>query len=212
MSDTTSAYIYLLQDGHDKGTNIFKIGRTVQEGGDTRKIKRIQSYSRGTIVYNTFHVHYKQVNNIERQIKISFNLKYRLVKGSEWFEGNVHDMKSDIDIIINTYVTDAIKDPIIKTVSKTNECKKTFEGTLFSCVQDVLRSEIVSSGDKQKIIQCLHRVQMFHSRLGHEPDWGNCDITVNRGQDIYKVHKDEFLEYVQTIKPHTHVKLGYRTY
>lgn len=47
------AYIYLLQDGHDKGTNVYKIGRTVQKGGDGRRLKRLQGYTKGTVQYNT---------------------------------------------------------------------------------------------------------------------------------------------------------------
>lgn len=100
MSDL--AYIYLLQDGNDKGTNVYKIGRTVQHGGDGRKLSRLQDYSRGTVPYNTWRVHTPLVNEIEKIIKKAFADKYKLVRGSEWFEGDVKQMKKDIDMIIDT--------------------------------------------------------------------------------------------------------------
>jgi hypothetical protein len=93
-------YIYLLQDGEDKGTSIYKIGRTVQKGGDSRKLSRLQAYNKGTVVYNTWIVDELHVNNIEKMIKDTFTKEYRLVRGSEWFEGDVKVMKKQIDTII----------------------------------------------------------------------------------------------------------------
>ncbi len=98
MSDL--AYIYLLQDGNDKGTDVYKIGRTVQKGGDSRKLQRLQSYSKETVIYNTWKVSESVLNDIENKIKISFKEKYSLVRGMEWFEGDVKQMKKDIDLII----------------------------------------------------------------------------------------------------------------
>ncbi len=102
MSDL--AYIYLIQDGNDKGTNIFKIGRTVQKGSDSRKIKRIQGYSKGTVTYNLWKVDDHMLNEIENHIKISFKDKYVLSRGTEWFEGDVVQMKKDIDILIDEII------------------------------------------------------------------------------------------------------------
>lgn len=98
MSDL--AYIYLLQDGKDKGTSVYKVGRTIQQGGDGRKLTRLQNYSKGTVPYNTWKVHEKLVNEIENKIKKAFTAKYHLIRGSEWFQGDVHQMKKDIDHII----------------------------------------------------------------------------------------------------------------
>lgn len=97
------SYIYLLQDGNDKNTNIYKIGRTTQHGNDTRTLRRFRDYSQGTIVYNIFSVPNHQVSRLESHIKTFFNKKYILVRGTEWFEGNLYDMKKDIDMIIDDY-------------------------------------------------------------------------------------------------------------
>ena len=45
------SHIYLIQDGTDIGTNVFKIGRTNQGScsDDIVKLKRIKCYSKGTI-------------------------------------------------------------------------------------------------------------------------------------------------------------------
>ena len=93
------SYVYIVQDGQDKGTNIYKVGRTTETGGDTRKLNRLQTYSHGTIQYYTWNVEHN-VNTIEQKIKEVFNRKYKLVRGREWFEGNILDMKKDIDSVI----------------------------------------------------------------------------------------------------------------
>lgn len=99
MSDL--AYIYLIQDGKDKGSHIYKIGKTIQKGGDSRKINRIQQYSKGTIVINIFNTLTEQIDLIENNIKRLFKNKYNLVRGSEWFEGDLYQMSNDIYHIIN---------------------------------------------------------------------------------------------------------------
>jgi hypothetical protein len=104
MSNNKHAYIYLLQSGEYINTNVYKIGKTVQNANDTRVLNRIKSYSSGTIVYNLYHIHNTNyINLVENEIIHLFRTKYRLVTGREWFEGNVIDMKLDIDSIINKY-------------------------------------------------------------------------------------------------------------
>lgn len=97
----TIAYIYLIQDGGDRGTFVYKVGRTIQTGGDSRKINRLQSYSKDTVQHNVWKVNPISVIKIEESIKCKFNELYKLVRGTEWFEGNVKDMKMNIDSIVN---------------------------------------------------------------------------------------------------------------
>jgi transcriptional regulator NrdR family protein len=104
MSDVPClAYIYLLQDGKDAGTNIRKVGRTVQKGGDSRKLSRLSDYSKGTIVHKLWQVDENYVNIIENNIKSHFKDKYQLVRGTEWFDGDLREMKIDIERIVNEY-------------------------------------------------------------------------------------------------------------
>lgn len=100
--DTGMAYIYLIQDGYDIGTNIYKIGRTFQDG-DSRSLKRLKNYSKGTIIHNLWRVDEEVVIEIERKIKNI--LKPQLFRGSEWFEGDVCEIKKQIDTIIDSYKT-----------------------------------------------------------------------------------------------------------
>lgn len=102
---SSRAYIYLLQDGKDIGTQIRKFGLTVQKGGDSRSLNRLKKYNKGTIVYNIWNVHEESVLNIENEIKTRFKQKYRLARGSEWFEGDMHLMKKDIDDIIEGFTS-----------------------------------------------------------------------------------------------------------
>ena len=43
-----NSYIYLIQDGNFINTNIYKIGRTSQQG-DTRRLNRFNGYNKQTI-------------------------------------------------------------------------------------------------------------------------------------------------------------------
>jgi len=99
MSDL--AYIYLLQDGHDKGTRVYKIGRTVQKGGDSRKLDRLQAYSNGTMVYYLWKVNVTVVNAIKTAIKQEFKQHFRIARGYEWFEGDVKGMNNIINTVID---------------------------------------------------------------------------------------------------------------
>ena len=96
------SYIYLIQDGKYRNTNIFKIGRTMQKGNDSRKIQRIQSYSDGTIQYFTWIVNPQYLVEIENRIIFEFRKQFTLFTGFEWFSGDVFKMKACIDTIINS--------------------------------------------------------------------------------------------------------------
>lgn len=97
------AYIYLLQDGDDRGTHVYKIGRTIQTGGDSRKLNRFKAYSKGTVIHHLWKVREDVLHTIEKMIKEECNQRYLLVRGMEWFEGDVKQMKKDIDRIIDTF-------------------------------------------------------------------------------------------------------------
>lgn len=103
---STQSHIYLIQDGKDIGTSIFKLGKSKQGINDIIKLKRIKDYSNGTIQHNTWLVLYTLVDDIENEIKTQFRNKYVLVRGYEWFEGDVKQMKKDIDYIIDNYNTE----------------------------------------------------------------------------------------------------------
>ena len=97
-----NSYIYLIQDGKFINTNIYKIGRTTQKG-DTRKLIRFSSYNKETIQKFLREVNTDIVINIEDEIKSLFVKKYKLVQGSEWFEGDCNSMISEINYIIDKH-------------------------------------------------------------------------------------------------------------
>jgi len=98
-----SAFIYLLQDGQHIGTNIYKIGKTVQKGGDARTLNRLYGFSHGTIPYGLWVVPEDSIKDIKKHIIQKFKTKYTLAQGNEWFKGNWLKMKTDIDEICYTY-------------------------------------------------------------------------------------------------------------
>lgn len=98
-----AAYIYLLQDGRDIGTDIYKIGMTIDCRSDTRKLSRLCSYSDGTLIEGVYRVSKNDVVNIERDLIDIFQRKYTLERGREWFRGDPHMMFQDIYGVINKY-------------------------------------------------------------------------------------------------------------
>ncbi len=77
-----------------------KIGRTTQNGG-TRSLNRLKWYDANTVQIFVREVDTKQVIDIEKDIIQVFRIKYNLVKGFEWFNGNKRQMILDIHTIIN---------------------------------------------------------------------------------------------------------------
>jgi hypothetical protein len=104
------SYIYLIQDGEDIGTNIYKVGRTTQLN-DCRTINRIKSYNNGSIVYSIIRVHNDNVREIERKILKEFEKMFVLFKGNEWFKGDVEEMMSKVYEISSEYKLLIEKDP-----------------------------------------------------------------------------------------------------
>jgi hypothetical protein len=97
---TSSSYIYLLQDGNDIGGSVYKVGRTTQKG-DTRILRRVRSYSYGSILKFARCVPCDKVKSLESSIKTLFRSKYRLSRGTEWFEGDAEAMRRDIENVLN---------------------------------------------------------------------------------------------------------------
>lgn len=96
------SYIYLLQDGKHVGTSIYKIGRCTQ-ANDTRTLQRLQAYSTGTVIKFLWNVSTEHVCEIERHVIDRFRIKFKLMFGREWFEGNMLDMKREIDNIVEKF-------------------------------------------------------------------------------------------------------------
>jgi len=120
--------IYIIQDGKDRGTNIYKIGKTDKQFKD-----RFSSYSNNSIVYETYEVDSSICNKIEMYIIRHFKNKYTLEKGREWFSGNVEEMKKDISNIIHLQT----KYHEEKTEYKCNEYKCNFCNTEFNSISSL---------------------------------------------------------------------------
>ena len=112
-----AAYIYLIQDGRHIGTNIYKIGKTVQKDKDGRQISRLTGYSPGTIQLSLWNVHVDSVHDIEKHIIREFRTKYILSHGFEWFMGDWQDMQEDIYTICKGYQR---VNPVVKSQTKPN--------------------------------------------------------------------------------------------
>ena len=66
-----SSFIYLIQDTKYKNTNIYKIGKTTQNG-DCRRITRLQCYNKYSSIEYIRSVDINEVDSIEKYIIDSF--------------------------------------------------------------------------------------------------------------------------------------------
>jgi len=65
----------------------------------------------------------------------------------------------------------------------------------FKTIDDVLRSNLVTSLDKQRIIQCYSRVKIWHVTNVEEWDRGQLGI----GNSLYRVNIDKTITFIKDI-------------
>jgi|LakMenE01Jun11ns_1017448.scaffolds.fasta_scaffold9826155_1 hypothetical protein len=183
---STQSHIYLIQDGKDIGTSIFKLGKSKQGINDVIKLKRIKDYSNGTIQHNTWLVSYTLVDDIENEIKKQFKNKYILVRGHEWFEGDVKQMKKDIDYIIDNYNTEnyTLIEPVKKITEpqSVNTWRTHINHTSYEFIDEFLLNIFVNKEDvnmfKEYIINILDNKENHYGVL-IIPGFTNGDILLD---------------------------------
>jgi hypothetical protein len=167
------AHIYLIQDGNDIGTKIYKFGKSKQGINDIIKLKRFKGYSNGTIQHNTWLVSYALVDDIESEIKKYFKNKYLSVRGHEWFEGDVKEMKKDIDFIIDNYNTENYISIEKETKSTTTQVLNTWRNNIeyepYEFIDDFLSNIFVNQEDinvfKEYLINILDNKENHYGVL-----------------------------------------------
>jgi len=96
------SYIYLIQDSQYRGTNVYKLGRTTQKD-DCRVIKRMKDYNYGSepkFIRTTTNV-----ITVESDLKRTFKQYFQLVRGQEWFKGDLNLMIELVNKRIDTECT-----------------------------------------------------------------------------------------------------------
>ena len=74
----------------------------MQCGDDVRRLNRLKGYAKGSVMYNVWNVDITRVCTIERTIKSRLKEKYKLARGTEWFEGSLHAIRTDVQAIIQS--------------------------------------------------------------------------------------------------------------
>ena len=95
--DKNKGIIYLIQPAELVGTNRFKIGCSCQEGL-SRCITGYKKGSRYMYIIECINPY-----QLEQQLKASFNSKFKLIAGNEYFEGNEIDIDTEFINIVNDY-------------------------------------------------------------------------------------------------------------
>jgi len=103
--------VYLIQTS-DSRHNVYKIGGSNQTG-----IKRIMSYGKETRIIMVFECP-EDYKTLEELIKVYFRSKFKLVRGSEYFEGNELEIKLEFLSVIMIYLSQSIK-PVLTEAKPT---------------------------------------------------------------------------------------------
>jgi len=97
-NDETNEIIYIIQERENvtHAENVFKIGITKRKFGE-----RFSDYPSGS---KPFFVHsVKNSKQIENEVKRVFNSKFELVRGLEYFQGDISDMIIEIYEIVKKF-------------------------------------------------------------------------------------------------------------
>jgi len=121
-----NGYVYLIQPCELLGTKRYKIGCSKQEN-----LSRLNSYKKGSRYISIYSCDNPLL--IEKEIKNIFNNKYKLIAGTEYYEGDEIEMKKDfleiftknVKIIDNQKTTEPVIDKKINEKNIKN--KKLFD-------------------------------------------------------------------------------------
>lgn len=106
-------YIYLLHPFEFIHKDVYKIGKTKQEN-----LKRFGNYPKGSVLlYQTVCVN---CDVTEKEILKLFKIKYNLIKGYEYFQGDYNEMINDIYQLTNNDINNQMNN---NQIAKTNNHK-----------------------------------------------------------------------------------------
>jgi hypothetical protein len=116
-------FLYLIQTAEDLYTNIYKIGRTEQLPEERFKGYKKESYPLRISLVDDSKLR-------ETELKDLFNIKFKLVRGREYFEGNIENMIYEFNKFCNQ--KEIINNTLQKSdIMKTNEINQLCRGVTF---------------------------------------------------------------------------------
>jgi Zinc finger, C2H2 type len=162
-----NSYIYLIHVG-GSDPDVYKIGRTTQEGPNIGGFNRFKQYDRRSTILHIIFVNTDEVVDIERKIIKEFNKHYILVQGREWFRGNLVDMIKRIDMIrydylgCDMYLTPKCLKPNIFTHVNSQKGKQTLTATTSTSYheevetysQDDTEDDTIEHQDETEVESC----------------------------------------------------------
>lgn len=91
-------YIYLTEMEvaiNSEVKTLYKIGKT--STGNTKRIKSYGNECKNVIINHNYRRYCPMLNEVERIIIRELNLKFKCVRGREWFEGDMNEIKNTVN-------------------------------------------------------------------------------------------------------------------
>lgn len=161
--------IYLIQPKELFNTNRFKVGCSTKN--DNSRIKN--GYKKGTEIFSIFMS--EMPFRIEKIIKYIFKIKYDLIAGQEYFEGNKDDIIDTFNNINNLFLN--------KKTEKNNDVNHDKYISKYICVDDYL--EKYKEQSKKYIISDKFVINKINSFLDENIIKTNDKKNVIKISDIY---------------------------
>lgn len=156
--------VYLIQPAQNKGTQTYKIGCSSKS--DESRIR--SGYHKDTRrIYVYYTEHYREM---ELDVKLVFNDKFKLICGSEYFEGDEKDMRKAFMEIMMKYDDITVIPPVEEECEE--ECKEKSD-------EEPVSEESKHSGE-------IAYVQS-HRRFDLNPFTNNYEKRHIIGEDVYLV-------------------------
>ena len=174
-------YVYLVQCSYFKD-DVFKIG-----GSKKIETDRLKSYGKGTKILAMIVVN-GDYHEVENQLKFSFNSKFTLVHGREYFQGNEDEIKLEFLKIVYNYqlnnshkTTIECKDDTVDE-SKDDTVDESKDDTVDECILGIV-NELVDT------VVDISKYRRFQYHLINALNSSNNDIA----KALYEKYRDTFV-------------------
>jgi len=175
--------VYFIQPTELINTNKYKIGMSREND-----LCRLKKYHKGTRFICVMSCKYPVT--LESILKTCFKSKYKLIAGSEYFEGNQDEMLEDFLEIIKENKNDNLKDKEIEIDNeKTNNVEINKEENI-NIIDDNIEIKLIDTDDTNKKMKsckiCDKSYKSYNSLWNHNKNFHTKKKEINKPKEINK--------------------------